>query len=107
MEAHVVAAVTGADDAADHMLARMLLHMIEPSLPVDFTADGLPHRQRLIASVEDNAFLFPYVGDGGIAQHAKVGGLAAALGIKGGAVQRHQPAVFILLTGLHHGGEFL
>ena len=107
VEAHIVAAVAGADDAADDVLAGMLLHMVKPPGPVDDAGDGFSHGQRPAAPVQDDAVLFPHVGHSGPAQRALVGRLAAPLGIKGGAVQHHHPPVLVLLTGQDGGGEFL
>ena len=91
----------------NHMIPGMLLHVVEPARPVDGAGDGGANLQLLVAGVEDDTLLLPYVGDMGITQHAEVGGLAATLGVKGGTVQRDRPTVFTLLTGQDGGGELL
>ena len=58
-------------------------------------------------SVDHHAVFFVDVGDGNAVQCAVVRRLAAALGVEGGAVQRHQKPVFPRLTGQDRGGECL
>ena len=88
------------------MLAGVLLHVVEPPCPVDAAGDGLPNLHFFIQCVENHALFFVDVQHAGVSQSAVIGGLSAALRIEGGAVQRHQKAVFARLTRLNHGGEF-
>ena len=107
MEAHIVAAVSGTDNAANDVFARVLLHMVEPPCPVNASGGGVANIQRLITGVNDDSFFFPHVDDLGIAQNTGVGRLTAPFGIKGRPVQYHLPAGLVLLAGQDGGGEFL
>lgn len=94
MEAHVVTVVAVAENAAENMLAGMLLHMVEAAVPVHHALHGLSHCQRLGEGVHNLVVLFLHVQDGDAAQSAVVGRLSAAFGIEGGAVQSYRISVF-------------
>ena len=94
-----------AQDAGEDVLPGVLLHVVEPPGPVDGAGHVFANFHRLFDSVDNDAVLFVDVGDGGAVQRAVVGRLAAALGVEGGAVQRHQIPVFARLTGQDRGGE--
>ena len=106
VEAHVVAVVPGAEDAADDVLPAVLLHEVEAAGEVDLPRYRLSHRQRAGAQVDHLPLLLMGVGDRYAAQDALVTRLAAPLGVEGRAVQNHLPAVLPLLTGEDLGGEF-
>ena len=89
------------------MLPAVLLHEVEPPGPVDGPLHGLPHGQGPVAEVDHLAVPLPGVGDVYAAQGAVVGGLAAALGVEGGAVQGDGPGVLLLDAGADRGGEGL
>ena len=89
MEAHVVIAIGRVDQAADQMLAGVLLHEVEAPVPVEDAVDRFSHRQGAVTAVIHRPVPLPDVQHGAPAQDAEVAGLAAALGIKGRAVQHH------------------
>ena len=105
VEAHVVIAKAGVDQAADNVLAAVLLHQVEPPVPVDLALHGFANLQRMVAVVDDPAAGFVGIGDPDTAQDALVAGLAAALGIKRRPVQNHVVAVLPRLAGQDHGGK--
>ena len=107
VEAHIVTVEGAAQHTGDDMLTGVLLHVVEPPRPVDMAAHLRAYGQRLVAQVGDDAVFLVYIQHAGIAQRAEVGGLAAALGVEGGAVKGDGKAVFHGLAGRHHGGEVL
>lgn len=96
-------------DGGEEMLACMLLHVVEAAFPVDVAFDRRACGKRLADEVPDLAvFIFfdgfdrnveggASTGDG--AEKAEIAGLAAAGGIKGGAVEGDLPDRFTLLAG--------
>lgn len=105
VEAHIVAVIVPAEDAGEDVLSGVLLHMVEAAGPVDGAIHVFANFHRVFDSVEDHAVFLVDVGDGKAVHRAVVGGLAAAFGIEGGAVQRHQVSALARLTGEDRGGE--
>ena len=99
MEPDIITVVSAADDAADDMLTAVLLHMVKAPLPVNHTLYCFPHRNLFVTGVEDHSFLLTGIGNSNAIQTSVVCRLAAALGIKRGAVQLYQPPILPLLTG--------
>ena len=91
--------------AGQNMLAGVLLHVVAPPRPVELALNTAAHGQRRVQRVPDNAAACVHAGDGRAAQRAGVTGLAAAFGVKGGAVQRRAPAAGHGLARKHRGGE--
>src|SRR5699024_11161525 len=58
MESHVVVSISPMDHAADHMLSGMLLHQIEPALPVDFSHYFCSRLQRPVCLMKDLTIFF-------------------------------------------------
>ena len=92
VEAHVVAVEGTAQHTGHDVLAGVLLHVVEPPRPVDMAADLRAHGQRPVAQVGDDAVLLVHVQHPGVPQRAVVGGLPAALRVKGRAVEHHRKA---------------
>ena len=105
VEAHVVAVVGAAQHTGDDVLAGVLLHMVKAALPVDFAVYGNAHRQGMGAGVADDAIALLHVQHRLAAQPAQVAGLAAALRIKGGAVERDEVALPLRDAVRHHSVE--
>ena len=63
VEAHVVAVVPGAEDAADDVLPAVLLHEVEAAGEVDLSRYRLPYRQRAGAQVDHLPLLLVGVSD--------------------------------------------
>ena len=105
VETHIVAVVVGAEDTRDDMLAGVLLHVVEAALPVNHDRYSFPNFHRILANVENNAVFFMYVRHGDAVQGAVVGRLAAALGIKSGAVENHTISAVNLLARENLGGK--
>ena len=87
------------------MLAGVLLHVVKAALPVDLAGDHRADLHFFLTGVENDAAFFVHVRDGHAVQRAVVGGLSAALGVKGGAVQCDEIPVLARLAGEHRGGE--
>ena len=67
METHVVAVVITAENAGENVLPGVLLHVVEPTGPVQAAGNGFPGFHGLITNVENDAVFLLDVGDGGIA----------------------------------------
>ena len=104
-EAHVLAAELLVRDARQNVLARVLLHVVEAARPVDVALHRLAHAHRRGDGVPDHAVLLVHVHDARSAQRAAVGGLTAALGIKGRGGQSGAQHASVLLAGQHGGAE--
>ena len=101
VEAHIVIAEAAVDDAADKMLAAVLLHEVKAPLPVQHAADMRPRCERLLAVVDDLAVPLMGIGNGHAAKRPCVARLAAALGIKRRLVEHHVKAVLSWRAGEH------
>ena len=86
VEADVVTAIFGVGQAGDDMLAGVLLHQVEPTLPVNGAGHLLPRRKGSVTGVNDRVCPGVDLQHVDAAQHAGVVGLAAALGVEGGLV---------------------
>ena len=106
VEAHIVAVKFFAQDAGDDVLSGVLLHMVKPADPVDGSHHHRAGFHRTVAGVENHAVSLMDIRHTHAAQGAVVRRLSAPLGIEGGAVQSHPPAVLRGLTGLNRGGKF-
>ena len=89
MKAHIVVAELSVYDAADDMLARVLLHVIQPAAAVHITLDHLSHTQRCCDRMHHYTVLFVHIQNARTAQGSPVRRLASALGIKCRGVQRY------------------
>ena len=107
VEAHIFVAEMGADGAGDQMLAAVLLHEHKAARPVDLHGDGLAHRQRRGAEMDDLAVTVADIQHGNAVQRPQVTGLSAAGGIENGAVKHDGPAAFCRLAAAHHSGAGL
>ena len=94
-------------DAADDMLAGVVLHSPKQHSPVDLTGHDLAHGQRMIHIVGDAVGLLLHVQNLCAAQSASVRALATALREKGGLIQNHPPAVSGGRTAEDLGGKGL
>ena len=109
MEAHVLCPEHLVQNAGKDMLAGVLLHLIEPPVPVDAAGNGcagrcgsgqgihrMPDDARLLVDVRHPQHRAVRQG-----QRAPVGGLTAALRVEHRAVQRDAPAagLFVRLCG--------
>ena len=94
-------------DAAEDVLAGVLLHTVQPVLHVQHALHGAAGLQGRIGQVGDDPLPGLYVQHIGPAQGAPVGRLAAALGEEGGLVQHHlKPALlFGRGAGQHVGSK--
>src|SRR5699024_6337307 len=92
------------------MLAGVLLHQVKAAGPVDGALHRLPRLQRPGGAVPDDALAVDAHGQHALAaQKAQVAGLATALRVKGGLVQRGLKTaglVFVGAAGGHGGGKF-
>ncbi len=61
MKAHIVVAELSVYDAADDMLARVLLHVIQPAAAVHITLDHLSHTQRCCDRMHHYTVLFVHI----------------------------------------------
>ena len=96
-------------DGGEQMLAGVLLHVVEAALPVDVAFDFGADGERLADEMPDLAAVVFFDGvDGDIeggaagrdgAEEAGIEGLAAAGGVKGGAVEGDLPDGFAFGTG--------
>ena len=89
------------------MLSGVLLHVVEPPLPVDGAGDSFPNFHGSVHIVENHAVFFMDVRHSRSVQNAVIGRLSAPLRVEGGAVQGDNEAVFAGLTVQHRGGEGL
>ena len=110
VEAHVLTAPEAVGQPGDDVLPRVMLHQVKAPVPVDDPGDGVPRLQGVVAGVDD--FLPTVVGlqhldppPGGL-QPPGIPGLAAPLGVEGGAVQHDVEALFSLDAGDHRGLKF-
>ena len=109
METHVLCPEHLVQNAGKDMLAGVLLHLIEPPVPVDAAGHGCAGRSgsgQSIHCMPDNArllvdVLHPQHRAVRQGQRAPVGGLTAALRVEHRAVQRDAPAagLFVRLCG--------
>ena len=98
-------AVPGVDDARDDVLAGMLLHQVEPVGVVHDALHGLANGQGRSHPMEDPLPLLMDMEHLHAAQGAPVGGLSAALGVEGGAVQLDLKALLRFRTIHNNGGK--
>ena len=106
MEAYVVTVIAAAEDAADDVLAAVLLHEVKAAGKVDGPGDGVPHGEGAVTEVEDFPVLLLHMGNGSAAQDAVVGVLATPFRVEGGAVQGDGEAVPLRDAGEDLGGKF-
>ena len=83
------------------MLASMLLHMVQPGLPVQHRLDLRASRQRLLAVMQHFAVTLSGIGHLHAAQSAQVAQLTASLREKDRPVQNNGITAPGLLTALH------
>ena len=129
VEAYIVIAKAGMDQAADHMLPRMLLHEVKAPFPVDLPDYQATRRDRLLCTVQNLTvflmyirhlyaqlqggifLLFPLLLPTGIGvcdeQEAMIGRLPSPLRVEGGLIQKDQPAPFPFPAIHYPGGKFL
>ena len=94
--------------SGQHVLAGMLLHVIETAYPVDAPLDPRSDGQRRVHHVPHLAVLVHiYVHNVRAAQRARVVGLPAAGGVKRTAIQTHAPRVPLRLARQHRRVKFL
>ena len=94
--------------SGQHVLAGVLLHVVEAARPVDAPLDPLSDGQRRVYHVPHFAVLVHvHVHDARAAQRACVVGLPAAGGIKRAAIQPHAPRVLLRLARQHRRVKFL
>ena len=105
VKAHVLGPEHGVQRAGENVLAGVLLAHLQPAVKVHVTSDRLALCQRGGKTMHHLAALFVHVQHVRAAQGAPVGGLAAPLRVKGGAVQRHGPGFALLGAAEHPGGE--
>ena len=105
MKSHIVITVGRVNETADDMLAAVLLHEVQPPLPVNGALHRVAHGQGPGAAVDNLPIPAAYVGDGYAAQQTGVTGLAAALGIKGRLIQSYKKSIAVGGTGQHPGRE--
>ena len=79
--------------------------MVAAARPINAAFHRLPNRQRCADSVGDHAAMLLHIRYKGGAQRTGIAGLAAALRVKGGPVQRYQISAFARFTGEDGGGE--
>ena len=101
VEAHVVIAEAPMDDAAEQMLTAVLLHEVEPLLPVERAVYGRAGRERGVAVVDDLAAALMCVRHAHTGECPGVAGLAAALGIERRPVEHDVVAVLSGCAGEH------
>ena len=107
VEAHVLTAKHPVQDAAENVLAGVLLHAVQPVVHVQQALHGAADFQRRIGQVGDDPLLGLHVQHVGPVQGAPVGRLAAAFGEEGGLVQHHLKLALLFGggAGQHAGGE--
>ena len=111
MEPYIVVPIPLMDQAAHNMLSRMVLHTVEPHLPVQDAMYHFPHRQRFFADQENILSFFYRIKHRDICmpwprQFPAVAALPAAFRIKGTAVQPDQVPALVLSHARHAGVEF-
>ena len=106
VKAHIVTVEFSAQDAADDVLAAVLLHEVKPPLPVNAPLYRLSHRERPVAEMQHLAVPLPDVLHRRAAQYPPIRRLAAPLRIEGRAVQYYSPAILLLLAGDNHPSKF-
>ena len=90
MKSDVIASGHLVQDTAQDMLARMLLHQIEPPRPVDASVGRAPFFQRCGKGMPDLAVTLVHLKHLFSAERSGVIGLSAALRIKSGRVQTNK-----------------
>ena len=101
MQADDMAAKLPPDGVGQHVLARVLLHMVKAARPINFAMHRLPHRQGRVHAVRHVAVFHKYIQYVRPAQRARVIRLAAGGGIKGGLVEMDEIAAAIR-HAIHH-----
>ena len=87
VQANDVAAELPPDGVGQHVLAAVLLHVVEAARPVDLAVNVAARRQGRVHAVEHVAVPHEHIKDVRPAQRTRVVGLAAGGGIKGRAVE--------------------
>ena len=87
------------------MLSGVLLHQIEAARPVKLALHSAADGQRAVAGVDHLPVPLVDLEDPDAPQQARVIGLAAPLGVKGGLVQGDVKALLPLLAGENAGGK--
>jgi hypothetical protein len=88
------------------VLPGVLLHVIEPAVPVDMPAHAAVLFERAIDQMRDVAILVVEdVEHPGLVERPDVEGLPAGGGIKRRAIEHHFPLVVLALHFAHHGVE--
>ena len=104
VEAHRPRLEQPVEGGRQHVLAGVLLHVIESPGPVDLAVDGGAGGERPIQHVGDLTVLaVDHLEHGGIAQPPRVERLTARGRIERGAVERH-PGPAVLVAGRGDGG---
>ena len=86
MKAHVIKAVKLMHNSRNYMLARMVLHIAETKIKINFAFVSLSYVKRLIGEVQYYAVFYLHVGYIRVACISAVALLTAAFGEKGGLV---------------------
>ena len=86
VKSHIVAVKPLADQPGTDMLSGVLLHVVEPPLPVDGTGDSFPNFHGSVHIVENHAVFFMDVRHSRSVQNAVIGRLSAPLRVEGRAV---------------------
>ncbi len=86
------------------MLARVLLHKVEPARPVQRNSNLAADRQRVIHVMVDFAMLLAHVQNDGFSNGSGVGRLTAALRKENGLVEHDVEPLFGGGTGGYDGG---
>ena len=95
VQADDVAAELPPDGVGQHVLAAVLLHVVEAARPVDLAVNFASHAQGRVHAVEHVAVLHEHIKDVRPAQRARIVGLAAGGGIKGRAVEADEICVLV------------
>ena len=93
----------------EHVLAAVLLHVIQPPHGVDRTVESLPRGERACAldhMVNSSGFIFEDIDDRSSAERSDIVRLASAGRIKSGLVQHDTMTPFVRLRIYDCGGEF-
>ena len=107
MKAHIMIPQFFVNQTGYDVLAAVLLHQIEPPLPVDFPYDPGPNFQRTVTQVENPLPCFPHIQHVDAAQGAQITGLSAPFGKKSRGVQFNYPSTVMGLTAHHPGSKIL
>ena len=85
------------------MFTGVLLHQVEPALPVNGTLYGFPNSQGCVAQMYNGLAPFLHIQHVASAQCTQVAGLTATFRVKGRGIQYHFPAFFSYFAGDHLG----